>query len=163
MSDYIWSLASLMGDPTLWVILSGLLVLAYFFVRKKFPKNKNYMKAFLLVLIPSLTASLLVTLAIKSLFFVPRPCIDLQFCLTDSSFPSGHAVTSFTVFTSLFLVFRKKKILPIFVIPALVAVSRLILGVHTVFDLLGGFLIGVLIPLFIYRIEKYRLKSIKSL
>jgi membrane-associated phospholipid phosphatase len=96
---------------------------------------------------------------------VPRPCTpcsslgtgmfplgtDLSaacnpYCDTDSSFPSGHAGTIFAVFSSLCVAFRKRLVIPLFLIPILVAYSRVALGVHTFQDVLAGALLGLAMP-----------------
>ena len=67
----------------------------------------------------------------------------------DYSFPSGHTIIA----TSMSYVLAKeynKYILMI--IPVIVALTRLYMGVHYPSDVMGGFLIGLIIA---YLVERY--------
>lgn len=100
--------------------------------------------------------------SLKSIFNRPRPDELLNInALTEhnsSSMPSGHSAVSFTIFTIftykygywwLFLGFS-----------SLVALSRVVLGVHYPSDLIVGGIIGVLSAfLFIYLEKKFLLKD----
>ncbi len=63
---------------------------------------------------------------------------------TTHSFPSGHATSSFAcaVVLSAFVPSCK---LPFFVLAALIAVSRVYVGVHYPLDVIGGTVLGLLI------------------
>ena len=68
-----------------------------------------------------------------------------------NSFPSGHALGSMVCYGALFLVFlpavrerwRKWFALAIAVLVALIGISRILLGVHYISDVLGGWAIGI--------------------
>jgi len=62
---------------------------------------------------------------------------------TDWSFPSGHACASFASATAMALTFGKKGAWA-FVLAALIALSRIYVGVHYPSDVLVGALIGAL-------------------
>jgi undecaprenyl-diphosphatase len=70
---------------------------------------------------------------------------------TGDSFPSGHAFGSFVCYGALFLVFlpaargvwRRVFTTVICVLVAAIGISRLLLGVHYVSDVLGGWALGV--------------------
>jgi len=79
---------------------------------------------------------------------IPRPeKIDPNFTIVESareaatgySFPSGHTQNAVTVFGSIFLIAKKKwiKIVAI-VLATLVGVSRMYLGVHTLWDVIAA-------------------------
>jgi undecaprenyl-diphosphatase len=60
----------------------------------------------------------------------------------DLSLPSGHAATSFAGATILALAHRRSAV-PLFVLAALVAWSRVYVGVHYPLDIVAGALLGV--------------------
>lgn len=87
-------------------------------------------------------------IVIKNIVCRPRPCHLREVALLIEmphgySFPSGHTSTSFAVSTAVFL-HRKKMAIPLFVLSALIAFSRLYLYVHFPSDILGGLVVGVL-------------------
>ena len=71
---------------------------------------------------------------------------------TGSSFPSGHALGSLVCYGALLLVFLpaargRRRIVLIVVVAAIiliVGISRILLGVHYVSDVVGGWAIGVI-------------------
>ena len=62
------------------------------------------------------------------------------------SFPSGHATTSFACATVLALLLPRLRV-PLFLLAAAVAWSRVYVGVHYPLDVLGGAVLGVAIAL----------------
>lgn len=62
---------------------------------------------------------------------------------SDSSFPSNAATVGFCIATSIWL-FDRKMGAVLFVVAALLGISRIIGGVHYPSDILGGILIGAL-------------------
>ncbi len=70
------------------------------------------------------------------------------------SFPSGHSMNSATVFGSIAVVKRKRALTVIaFVIPFLVGISRVMLGVHYVTDVLVGWTVGIAITFGMTKLE----------
>jgi undecaprenyl-diphosphatase len=65
---------------------------------------------------------------------------------SSSSFPSGHAATSFACATVLSVLVPRWRV-PFFALATLIAFSRLYNGVHYPTDVLAGALLGVLIAL----------------
>ncbi len=93
-----------------------------------------------------LLASGAVNAYLKALFGLPRPPAVYHKVfppLTDNGFPSGHAQTSTAFWSGLALVLRGWWIPLGIVVTALVALSRVYLGVHFVGDVLGGVAIGL--------------------
>lgn len=161
-------LVTFIGEPELWIALMPLLIILYFVVRFQWPKYRMPMKRFLTVLVPSLAIVLVIMFFIKIEFPVARPCVPCTmiqetcnpYCpANDPSFPSGHATTIFTVFASLWLVQRKRWQLPVFIIPAIVAYSRVALGVHTWIDVAVGSAMGLAVTWLVWREAEKRVFS----
>ncbi len=98
----------------------------------------------------SISFGFLVTnLFLKNLVARPRPfaVIDNLTVLiakpTDFSFPSGHTTASFAVTLVMLWMLPKKVGIPAVILAALVAFSRLYLGVHYPTDVLAGFVIAL--------------------
>jgi membrane-associated phospholipid phosphatase len=154
----IWYAVTLLGTPEYWGFVALVLAGIYFCLRQLAPENPSWKKhrpalrKFLLVFLPSITVLFVLILGIKAAWYVQRPCISCPgeacnpFCDADSSFPSGHAGTAFVVFSSLFVAYSRRWLLPLFIIPALISYSRIALGVHTWADVVAGAFLGLIIP-----------------
>jgi undecaprenyl-diphosphatase len=88
------------------------------------------------------------SLAVKSLVDRDRPPIrypspePLVHVPHDHSFPSGHAATSFACATVLSWSVPRLAV-PLYLLAAAIAFSRVYVGVHYPFDVLGGAVLGV--------------------
>lgn len=73
---------------------------------------------------------------------------------TDYSFFSGHASSSFSITTLVFLFFREKMKWSIlfFIWPILFAMSRIYVGVHFPIDILVGMVVGILSGILFYKL-----------
>ncbi len=71
---------------------------------------------------------------------------------TENSFPSGHATTSFVLFTVLAFHYQKNHLLQIIfaLVAVLIAFTRVYLSQHFMQDIIAGSVIGVLISQFIW-------------
>ena len=158
MADlFVWYLISFLGEPYGWLGAGAVLVLVYFIIRGFLPERRKLLKAFLIVFIPSLLISLGVVQVLKITLDISRPCMPCLnylepplcniYCPISAGFPSGHTTAIFTVFTAFYLAFRKRIFLVLFVIPLLVAASRLMLGVHSVLDVAGGAFLAIIVTL----------------
>ncbi|GAB1370386.1 phosphatase PAP2 family protein [Candidatus Kapaibacterium sp.] len=91
---------------------------------------------------------------LKEIFGRIRPChvlgdVNLLVgCGGGKSFPSSHAVNNFAAATVV-TYFFKKNYLPFFAIAALVALSRVYVGVHYPIDIIAGSILGVIIALLV--------------
>jgi len=130
-----------------------LLVSVFFFVYdKKFAKNLAF----------SLLISVYINSLLKSLFKDPRPQTNIDpkeeygLIETDYGFPSGHSQNAVATWGYIAFEFKDKSssyMIPIILsfLILLIALSRIILGVHDLQDIIGGLLIGIVVLLlFIY-------------
>ncbi|MCI8599936.1 MAG: phosphatase PAP2 family protein [Lachnospiraceae bacterium] len=91
-----------------------------------------------------------VNVLLKNLVARARPYQALKGLLllveeaTDYSFPSGHSGACFAVASVMFLCLPRKVGVPAIGMAALIAFSRLYVGIHYPTDVLGGILIGCL-------------------
>jgi len=69
----------------------------------------------------------------------PKPLVPVPH---DHSFPSGHAATSFACATTIALAFPRLAV-PVYLLAAAIAYSRVYVGVHYPLDVLGGAVLGI--------------------
>lgn len=155
----LWYMITLIGEPEAWLVICLVLFLFYFAFRSRWKKSKQF-KDFMFLLVPSIILVLVLAYSVKVVIQVPRPCIVCPapdcnpYCDTGFAFPSGHAASIFVVFTSLSLFVKRKKFLLVYIIPILISYSRVALGVHTIWDVLGGAVLGFIVSLFVWRMER---------
>ncbi|SDM63366.1 PAP2 superfamily protein [Halogranum gelatinilyticum] len=108
----------------------------------------------------TLTA-LAVTLALKAGLGLPRPPASVQFVAHDADpygFPSGHAVASVVVYGGLVLAterFRSwRGVAAATAIALLIGLSRVVIGVHYLGDVLVGFGVGLALLLVMWRVTR---------
>ena len=135
----VMTFLSFLGNSGLiWVVLGAALLI--------FRKTRW---AGLCVLLSLLLGFLVNNLLLKNLVREVRPfhavpgLIPLGTLPTDWSFPSGHACASFAAAAAMALTFGKKGAW-CFVLAALIALSRVYVGVHYPSDVLAGALVGTL-------------------
>ena len=146
-----------LGDAgILWIILS---VLFLIFVKTR---KTGLMTASALIL-----DLLTVNILLKNIIARTRPyevienltiLIEKQ---SDKSFPSGHTAASFAFVSVLWFMAPKKVSIPFTVVAALIAYSRLYLGVHYPTDVLGGVVVGIVCGVMAYFIVNAVEKKIK--
>ena len=140
--DKIMLFITSLGDDGLFWIAIGVICLIF----------KKHRKMGLQLLLSMLCTFILGNLILKNIFARPRPCdIDAAVQLLLSrphghSFPSGHSINSMVAAVALFL--NNKKIgIPAVIIATLIGFSRMYLFVHFPTDVLGGFIIAILVAI----------------
>ena len=139
-----------LGDKgVLWILLI-ILMLCF----------KKTRKTGILAAISLATTFIVVNLFLKNavsrarpyeIFDAVRLLIEKQ---SDASFPSGHAANSFAVATIMFTELPKKYGVPAITLAAMIALSRLYVGVHYPLDVLCGIIIGVEVALIVRYIDR---------
>jgi membrane-associated phospholipid phosphatase len=162
-----WWLVTTVGDPT-FLSAAVIALLALFAAMRKgyvryegVKRHQAALKGFLLIAVPVLAISIVGAEALKLLFQIPRPCVPCPgagcsiFCPPTFSFPSSHASGSIAVAAAVFLVGgMRKRYLAVFAFPALVCASRIALGVHTVFDVTAGLVLGLAVTAIVWKHRK---------
>ena len=145
----IFKAITYLGEPVVFIIIVAIFYIVY---DKKFAKNLAF----------SLLISGFINEFVKEIFQDPRPPANTApeeeygFVETSYGFPSGHTQTTVATYGYIGNEFKDKPrpyIIPVIVsiIIFLVAISRLIIGVHDLEDIIGGFAIGIcLLVAFIY-------------
>jgi len=125
------------------------LVLYWFFVSKKIA-----LRAFLAGVFAWFGFAYL----IGNLYFRARPEAvikgrELLFHRPTYSFPSDHAAFLFAVAMSFYLASNKKAGIWLFVISAIISISRIIVGFHWPSDILAGWILGIIAAYLIFLIK----------
>ncbi len=123
-------------------------------------------RKFTVFLLLSIFFSLLISFIIGHIYYHPRPFVlnlttPLISHTADSSFPSDHAVVMFSFTLPFFFFKRYKWGTSFFLLSILVGVARIYCGVHYPFDIIGSFLIALIVAyiLFILRGEIFNILS----
>ena len=154
----LFEFLSIFGDFYFWNLFFLFLIYFFAFLNEK-EREKNKWVIFLLI--PTLYLATFSAAILKMIFRVERPCAGLPSCPTSYAFPSGHATLAFSLITSLLLIKRKKTYLPFLILPILVSYSRIALNYHTLFDILGGTILGVFVAYLTLLFYKKFLQPIK--
>lgn len=122
-----------------WKFILVLNLVIIIFYIKKTPRE-------VLAIVVSSLSELIVIEPLKRIVAEPRPLN--QIWETSYSFPSGHSYTAVVVYGLLtYLLWRKKRNRRLLIfgglICGLIAVSRLYLGVHFWWDVVGGLCLGI--------------------
>jgi membrane-associated phospholipid phosphatase len=138
-----------------------------FFLFLLYKKNKPYLIGFSGLVI----SALLVANGLKEFFHHERPALflvyhgnrldelgsipNMQFLDGSSSFPSGHTLAAFTLYTAIFLYFQQQKWAFLWLLPAvLVGFSRIYLGHHFLEDVVFGATLGVMLAFSMYYVQQ---------
>ena len=150
--EYIMTAVSAVASIfCVWAFVSAIFVLA--FATRLVPKH------IAISLIAALATTEVLTAITKLLVGVPRPLIEydgnpslnissMLSTLEMMSFPSGH-VARFTVLTSYLRKISKVIAILLYSLLPIIAASRVLLNEHYLIDVVGGFLLGIGIPILI--------------
>ena len=110
-----------------------------------------------------ITAWGLNTIIIKNIFQSERPFSVLENVISGAeklssySFPSGHATASFALATTLVLIYPQKRFVYLgFIFALFISISRIYFGVHYPSDILGGIVLGIVVPILIFKSAKIK-------
>ena len=138
---------SRLGGGELYFVL-GILLL---FSRKKEIKTLG------IILLAGLAVSFYITAFLKILIARPRPYVSLTNVILlgpaekSYSFPSSHAVSAFIIASILSSHFKKYALF--YALAAVIAFSRVYMGVHYPSDVIGGAVLGTLTGYLLVRIS----------
>jgi undecaprenyl-diphosphatase len=127
----------------------------------------NYRKYFLILwyaFLSGVLSRIVLTEIIRHLYYHPRPFDAIPVNLlvpheSTASFPSGHAAFYFAV--AFYLFFKNKKLGAYALISAfLISLGRVYIGIHWPFDIIGGFLVGLVSVFLILKIERRRKEQV---
>jgi len=88
----------------------------------------------------------------------PRPLVGVPH---SGAFPSGHAAAAFAAATVIAYASRRLAV-PAYVLAALVAWSRVYVGVHWPLDVIGGAVLGVLVATALLKLLEARPRSLRA-
>lgn len=150
-------------QKNLWVVFPVIALLIYALVKKY---SSQFWKPLLILICTVGFTDLLCYRVIKNQVGRPRPFQNESFSpqvrkigeAHGSSFPSNHAANSFAGATTLSFLFPHFSIF-FFVYAALVAVSRVYVGVHYPFDIMFGALVGCFVSLSILLLFRNQIKT----
>ena len=160
--NYFFSFFSLKGSSILiWILV---IIVVTILEERKYPGISQRDKKFLILFSAAFLLTFIFTdIIFKNIFLRHRPPYVLRTtnyaltnsCPTDFSFPSTHTATAFAAATVLTF-FDKKRGWFYYSVAVLISYSRIYLGCHYFFDVIGGALIGwiiskLLIKIFIFR------------
>jgi membrane-associated phospholipid phosphatase len=148
-SQDVAEMVSMLGEPTLYLFIGAVAVVAW-------PRTSIIGRNRVLFLVLSATTPWLWAVLLKVLFGRARPALYLQngfygFLPLDIdptfwSFPSGHATVAAAVAASLSILLPGYRA-TFLLLALLVAVSRVMLGIHYPSDAVAGLLLGLEIAL----------------
>jgi len=141
-----------LGDAIVYIVI---LAVGFWIYKKKEATIAMYI----------LLTSVFLNFFLKTLIQKPRPTNNIRIPddIEGYSTPSGHAQNSTAVYGWIMLYFRKiwlYIVTPILVL--LICLSRIVLGVHYIGDVIIGFLVGAAILAALYFIVPYILRIIES-
>jgi undecaprenyl-diphosphatase len=143
--DAVMKYATLLGEHGIVAIALSIILIIFSKTRK------TGVQVFLSIALAYIVANLI----LKNVVARVRPYDAYTYLIPlvnkphDWSFPSGHTVNVFAAATAIFLCHKKTGVIAL-ILAALVAFSRLYVGVHYPTDVLVGAVIGILFALLVH-------------
>ncbi len=127
-----------------------IVVISLWFIVKKINK-----RIFIFSLI-YLSSVLIIAKILSSFFYNPRPFVVKHFTpliyhAANNGFPSDHSLIAFA-FASIVFLFNRKLGFILFILAFLVGMSRVYVGVHHPIDILGSFVISIVVAIICVKI-----------
>jgi len=144
-------------SPVTWI--PAYLLLCFFLIKQK----KIGLVCLLTIILAFVIVDPLTSRYLKFAFDRVRPCRALQGvhllveCGVGQSFPSTHAANSFAIAT-VFSLFYRRFALVNFSCATLISLSRMFVGVHYFFDIVGGAVVGATIGYLCYLFAQWIIK-----
>lgn len=157
-------ITSLGNAGVVWFLTSFFLIVIPAVGKESKEHLKERRIAGIILIISIVFEFICVNIFIKNIVNRPRPFLSDESLLPlirpgESSFPSGHAASSFAAATSLFL-YKKKAGIPAYLLAAAIAFSRLYIGVHYPTDVLAGMVIGIVCGVAVNGVVKRKLNKL---
>ena len=145
-----WEIITVFGDIRVWLVIG----LIFFISLLTFQKKTKKYSWFIFKTMPAVVIGSIITYILKFLLKIPRPCLGLISCPNSYSFPSSHATVIFSVATTIVLNQKNNYLrFALIIFAILVSLSRVILGLHTIYDLISGSIIGIVVGVLTQKID----------
>ncbi|MBT2656043.1 undecaprenyl-diphosphatase [Bacillus sp. ISL-18] len=132
------------------IIYAVVLLLMWFFGKDKY-KNTVVLAAITGII------ALFINVVIGHIYFEPRPFVSHKVNLlishsSDASFPSDHGTGAFSL--ALAVLYRHRKLgIGMVLFAVLTGISRVYVGHHYPFDIIGSLVVAAIVSIFIYKIS----------
>ncbi|WP_105111934.1 phosphatase PAP2 family protein [Streptococcus suis] len=164
-ASQFWTSITVLGN-TVIILTISLLLAAFFYFYKKWK-----MEAYLIL--ASFAVMGVASTALKYVYQRPRPSIEWLIDTIGYSYPSWHTASTMMIAGAVVIIIQQRmkkgalKLLlqaGLFILAALVAISRIYIGVHFPTDIIGGwllagFLLSVLYPFYDQKRFEWRFQS----
>ncbi len=143
-------LVRILGSYTLWFLIIIFLLLLF----KEGLRRRVYLFGLLSLLL--IVSRGIIVEIIRYFYNRPRPflfldIIPLQSGIDSWSFPSGHAVTMFSIAFVIMLFGNRRWTWTVFILASISALSRVMMGIHWFSDIVGGILLaGIVFAIFYF-------------
>ncbi len=156
-----WYYVTFLGDPRVWFSIAVIFFVARIYSKHMKAPHFNWVGKFILFSGFGAGTAFGASELLKHIFQIPRTCTEATnvYCvgIGTLSFPSSHAAIAFAAFVGMLYLIKTSKKWSIFktisyygwifIVPVFVGISRVMLGVHTLLDVVGGIVTGILISI----------------
>ncbi len=143
-----WQIVSHFGDAPYWIGLAIVAICIYPVLSRQ---SRHRTAWIIFALLPAMLLSYEIVAVLKEVVALPRPCLGVIPCPSDYSFPSGHAAVAFAFALVTSCMMRKRWLsVLVFFLAVMIALSRVALDYHFMYDAVAGAFIGLGIGFFFY-------------